>query len=395
MVTITAEHKRCAAEIKMMQDKLQVIRERSSADANLSTWFIGLPNIVFLYIFIRSYSLIYSSCMNVLPSTVTKVAQDQAISPRKTEIQTRRMLSGHFGKIYSIAWAQNSICLCSAAQDGKLILWNCQDNIKLHSISLRSSWVMSCGYSPDGRLVSSGGLDNIVTIHSLPENVVNNQRADPKLDTTPRIKAELNTHDGYISSCAFYGNDKIITSSGDSTCTLFDIETLHAQSTYVGHLQDVMSASFHGSTLITGSIDTTVRLWDLRADGKSQKAAMIFKAHESDVNVVQFLRNGTSFMSGSDDSTCRLFDIRVGRQLNYYHNQKLLTSVHCLDVSSSGRYLFTAYETPDICVWDTLHATQVQHLESIHESQLSSLRVSPDGKCLASASWDHRIKIYA
>ena len=31
---------------------------------------------------------------------------------------------GHFGKVYSMHWASDSVQLVSASQDGKLIIWN-------------------------------------------------------------------------------------------------------------------------------------------------------------------------------------------------------------------------------------------------------------------------------
>jgi WD40 repeat protein len=34
------------------------------------------------------------------------------------------VVQGHFGKVYSMHWASDSVQLVSASQDGKLIVWN-------------------------------------------------------------------------------------------------------------------------------------------------------------------------------------------------------------------------------------------------------------------------------
>ena len=47
--------------------------------------------------------------------------------------------------------------LVSASQDGKLIVWDAYTTNKVHAI-LRSSWVMTCAYSPTGNFVACGEL---------------------------------------------------------------------------------------------------------------------------------------------------------------------------------------------------------------------------------------------
>ena len=90
---------------------------------------------------------------------------------QKMAIKNRRVLKGHFAKIYAMHWAEApgevGKQLVSASQDGKLIVWNAQSTNKVHAIPLRSSWVMTCAFSPTGDRVACGGLDNICSIYNL------------------------------------------------------------------------------------------------------------------------------------------------------------------------------------------------------------------------------------
>merc|ERR1719281_1512586 len=79
----------------------------------------------------------------------------------------RRVLKGHFGKVYAMHWSGDSTKLVSASQDGKLIIWDGFTTNKVQAIPLRSSWVMTCAYSPSGNLVACGGLDNLCSIYKL------------------------------------------------------------------------------------------------------------------------------------------------------------------------------------------------------------------------------------
>merc|ERR1712194_220080 len=145
--------------------------------------------------------------------------------------------------------------LVSASQDGKLIVWDSYSTNKVHAIPLRSSWVMTCAYAPSGSFVACGGLDNICSIYSLKNREGN-----------VRVSRELPGHTGYLSCCRFLDDNKIVTSSGDMTCALWDIETGQQSTTYTGHTGDVMSLSLSPDmrTFVSGACDASAKLWDIR-----------------------------------------------------------------------------------------------------------------------------------
>lgn len=64
--------------------------------------------------------------------------------------------------------------------------------------------VMTCAYSPSGNFVACGGLDNICSIYSLKTREGN-----------VRVSKELQGHSGYLSSCRFLDDARVLTSSGD------------------------------------------------------------------------------------------------------------------------------------------------------------------------------------
>ena len=59
----------------------------------------------------------------------------------------------------------------SASQDGNLLVWDAVTQQKTRLIPLKSSWVMTCAFSPAGTHVASGGLDNICTVYDLEKQV--------------------------------------------------------------------------------------------------------------------------------------------------------------------------------------------------------------------------------
>ena len=207
---------------------------------------------------------------------------------------------------------------------------------------------------------------------------------------------ELQYHEGYLSCCRFIGDDEIITSSGDSTCVLWDVPQKKHKCVFNDHNGDVMSVGIYEnkngpSYFVSGSCDATAKLWDHRAH---KGVIRTFTGHESDINSVHFFPNGQGFGTGSDDSSCRLFDVRGNRQLNKYTNEKILCGITSVDFSKSGRLLFAGYDDYVVVAWDTLLADQRQVLTG-HDNRVSCLGVTDDGRALCTGSWDTVLRIWA
>eukprot|EP01156_Anaeramoeba_ignava_P014174 Anaeramoba_ignava/a608412_333.p1 GENE.a608412_333~~a608412_333.p1 ORF type:complete len:345 (-),score=102.55 a608412_333:1074-2108(-) len=296
-------------------------------------------------------------------------------------LDVKRSLKGHLAKIYAMHWSEDSRNLVSAGQDGKLIVWNAYTNNKIHAIPLRSNWVMTCGYAPSGNFVASGGLDNICSIYNI--------RTD---DIQLKPMCELSAHTGYVSCCRFLSDKQIITSSGDMSCILWDIETSSKVTEFADHNGDVMSISVQqgNNMFVSGGCDSAAKLWDIRTGD----AVATFEGHQSDINSVMFFPDGQAFGTGSDDATCRLFDIRAGRELIQYTNDEILCGITSIDFSISGRLLFGGYDNFRCYMWDTLKGKEISVLKH-HGDRVSCLGVTKDGLALCTGSWDKELKIFA
>jgi len=316
---------------------------------------------------------------------LAELCQRKGVARVGVSMKQRRILKGHFGKIYAMHWSNDSQHLVSASQDGKLIIWNAFTTNKVHAIPLRSSWVMTCAYSPSGTMVACGGLDNLCSVYKLPGNKEGIQQQ--------KTFAELAQHEGYLSCCRFIRDDEIVTSSGDSTCILWDVETKSPKAIFNDHTGDVMSVSIYDAndTFVSGSCDATAKLWDHR---QRKHCVKTFPGHESDINSVQFFPDGNAFGTGSDDSSCRLFDIRAYAQLARYSNDKILCGITSVAFSRTGKMLFAGYDDYNCYVWDTQLGTLVDQLIG-HDNRVSCLGVSSDGKALCTGSWDTLLKIWA
>ncbi|SAM02307.1 hypothetical protein [Absidia glauca] len=314
-------------------------------------------------------------------TTLPQMAKGIEPLPRLV-MKIRRNLRGHLAKIYAMHWAKDGQHLVSASQDGKLIVWNAYTTNKLHAVPLRSSWVMTCAYSPSGNFTACGGLDNVCSIYNLTS------REGPV-----RPARELSAHTGYLSCCRFLDDRRILTSSGDMTCVLWDVDAGVKLQEFADHTGDVMSLSIapnDPNLFVSAACDATAKIWDMR----TQKCVQTFVGHESDINSVQFFPNGMAVGTGSDDASCRLFDLRADREMNVYQSENILHGITSVGFSISGRLLFAGYDDFSCHVWDSLKGERVGVLNG-HDNRVSCLGVSSDGMAICTGSWDSFLKVWA
>jgi guanine nucleotide-binding protein G(I)/G(S)/G(T) subunit beta-1 len=332
--------------------------------------------------------------------------------PVKYQPEQRRMYMGHFGKIYALHWGHESKYIVTASQDGKLIIWDAFTTNKKLALTLPSAWVMTCAFSPDNSMIASGGLDNIVTIHKVsegksssaatpaPSNNNDANGAPSNEFTSKTVYRELEQHDGYVSCARFIDNNTVISSSGDGSILLWDVESKTSTKSFMEHTGDVMFVSLNkenSSLFCSGSVDATVKIWDIRT---SEKYVGNFAYHQADVNTVNWFADMKAVLSGSDDGSVRLLDMRSFRQLNEYinvDNQSLHSAdpsgVTSVDCSLTGRFFFSSFDNGSVYLWDTLHGSWAHDLK--HENRVSAVAVSPNGCGLATACWDFNMRLFA
>ncbi|CAJ0564902.1 unnamed protein product, partial [Mesorhabditis spiculigera] len=287
-------------------------------------------------------------------------------------IKQRRILKGHAGKVLCMDWSTDKRHIVSSSQDGKVIVWDGFTTNKEHALTMPTTWVMACAYSPSSQMIACGGLDNKCS-----------------------KKRSVATHTSYMSCCTFLRSDNLLlTGSGDSTCAIWDVESGQMIQNFHGHTGDVFALDVPkqdtGNIFISAGADKHTLVWDIRTG----QCVQSFEGHESDINTVRFHPNGDAFATGSDDATCRMFDLRADRQVCVYEKESILFPVNGVDFSLSGRILFAGYGDYRVGVWDSLKVLRHSVLYG-HENRISCLRTSPDGTAVCSASWDCTIRIWA
>ncbi len=195
-------------------------------------------------------------------------------------------------------------------------------------------------------------------------------------------------HTAAVFSIAFSPDGKTIASGSlDSTIRLWDVATSKHLHTLIGHTSDIQSVSFSpdGQTLASGSSDKTIRLWDVA----TSRHLHTLIGHTSDIQSVSFSPDGQTIISGSWDTTIRLWNAKAGT-----HKHTLTGHTSMVNsVSFSPDEQTIASGSAGICLWDRKIVTHKRTLTG-HTSMVNSVSFSPDGQTIASGSGDKTVRLW-
>ncbi|EDN69470.1 WD-40 repeat protein [Beggiatoa sp. PS] len=207
-------------------------------------------------------------------------------------------------------------------------------------------------------------------------------------DTVTKPIRTFQGHTYYVESVAFMPDGKtILSGSLDNTLKLWDIETGQEINSLSGHTGWIMSvvALKKDNTFLSASYDKTLKLWN----SQTGQEIHTFEGHTRSIFSVALSPNGKTALSGSGDNTLILWGLNSKRKLRTFKGHtNVITSVA---FSPNGKMALSGSYDKTLKLWNIRNRQVMKTFEG-HTDKIWSVAFSPDGLTCLSGSEDKTIK---
>jgi len=157
---------------------------------------------------------------------------------------------------------------------------------------------------------------------------------------------------------------------------------------FKGHTDEIkgVALSNDGHYAVSGSLDQTVRIWNLVA-GKEEQ---VLRGHTKQVWGVAFHPSNRQIVSTSWDTTARLWDVKSGQELKRYAHP---IDVNGLAISRDGSKMITGCDNHHAYLWNIATGEELRRFDGFTQ-YCYSVAFSPDGRHVACGSADKSLRIF-
>ncbi|MCU0706670.1 MAG: hypothetical protein MUF23_00090, partial [Pirellula sp.] len=301
--------------------------------------------------------------------------------------------------------------------------------------------VLALAFDASGRWFLTGGADGTVCIWDVA-------------DRSPYYRERLGTVGG-IATAMFRPrkaqfavgierlNSRGATASGKPRLELYNSQTLQLERTFLGHTDWVTCMSFDtsGDSLVSGSSDRTIRVWDVESGSQTH----CLKGHDASLQGAWIQEPGESVVSVDDRGAIHRWNLSTQESIWSYQNLEesvdvqpfvakaaysartdrlaiaipsrgridvwdmnqlrrlgshpLASKVHSMEFHPDGVQLAVASERSAIELWDTTTTSEYGNALPVatmtgHSDSVTSIAFSTDGERLVSVSKDETIRLF-
>lgn len=349
--------------------------------------------------------------------------------------QEVKALSGHTNQLTDLAWSPGGTKLASSGWDRKVRIWDFTTGTELRSFT-SESWVRTVAWSPDGRFVLSGGddlglrvwqvdtgelsaefavRDKIMYLSTAPEGslvtmVLGNGELR-LLDRETGVETLLEQYQGGVNALSWSFDGRYLAVGTDRLLHVWDAEKRElAQSINAGNIILALGWGSGSHLIATGSYKGIVDLWSVESGANLLKIA----GHTGAVKALAWSPQGSYLASGGEEGGIRIWDLGTRKEI-----LQLLPGhsgpIEDLAWSPDGTYLAGAGHDLLVRIWN---AAEGEYLGSFtdrlkkpfvtekgfefavgmksvsHEDIVLSISWAPNGKQLASTSWDQTVAVW-
>jgi WD40 repeat protein len=282
-------------------------------------------------------------------------------------VSGKELLSGPGNRngVWSVSWSPDGASLATAGDN--LIVWDVARRAERFRNDRRTE---RAAFSPDGTSIAVGGY-----------------RAVRLLDARSGVEVrKIDAHSAQITTLAWAPDGKtLLSGSPDKTVKLWDPATGKELRKFESPWPSFSAFSPDGALLAAADLDGSTRLWNV-SDGKE---LWQLRNPRGQIWSVVFSPDGRTIAWGM--TPAQIVETATGALLRKLPGPK--ASIMALSWSPDGKFIAGAPLDNRIRLWEASTGRQLHFLDG-HQTQINALAFSPDGKFIASGSQDTTVLLW-
>jgi hypothetical protein len=322
-------------------------------------------------------------------SKPVKATPAETALPSPPESPQLRTLTGHTGKVNTVAVVADGSWLASGDDDGKVRIWDLADGHCRAVFGGHIGAVLSLALTPDGTLLVSGSEDGKVRVWKVPKGRL-------------RTSLEGVGPGGPVTALAVaVAPDGTWLASGasDATVRIWDAGRRQVRAELWGAVYGLRGLAISpDSTLLAGGTGLEVVIWDV----PNGEPRLRLAGHTGVVNAVAFAPDGTWLASTDTDETVRIWDTTSGHLRSVLQQRRLghpkvdlqlYGGVLSVAISPDSTWLATGGSDGQVRIWAVARGKLRATLTG-HTGAITSMALAPDGCWLATGGEDGTVRIW-
>ena len=285
-------------------------------------------------------------------------------------------LPGHTEAVLHVQYSPDGRMLASGGGDTTVRFWDVFTATPKHTCKVHKNHVLCTSWSPDSTRFVSADKNGVLIVW------------DPVKGTN--VGKNIKAHRQYITSLSWepmHRNaacEKLATASKDTTCKIWNVRTQSLLITLSGHTDSVEAVKWGGEELLyTASRDRTIKVWN--ADRGILVRTLVGHGHR--INTLA-LSSDYVLRTGPFNHRCLKFNSQEEAHKAAVEKYQDFSQKQGQERLVSGSDDFTLF------LWNPKESKHPIKRLTGHQQAVNHIAFSPDGRFFASASFDKKVKIW-
>ena len=180
----------------------------------------------------------------------------------------------------------------------------------------------------------------------------------------------------------------VITGSADSTAKLWEVSTGKEIRTFQGYrVAHVANFSSDGQYIITQGPGGNVLLYEI----STGNLIRVFQGHRGAINSANFSPDGQHIITGGWDGNANLWEVSTGNLIRTFRGSN--SAVNSANFSPDGQYIITGSADNTAKLWEVSTGNLIRTFQG-HSYQVTAANFSPDGQYIITGSADYTAKLW-